>query len=209
MSEAPSSPQLVASTDNWNIIWFRDTAYAVPKSFGPVNFEIEADRSRVLASGGAAFASVAEAKAHAIREEAAGQSSSPPQLVEATDDWNIVRFRNEAYLLPKSLGSVDLTDDKDRARALASGAAVFPSAADAKLHALREETAARENAPPKFIDTVGTWNIIWFKDAAYAVPKFLGTIDLKTEQGLKLAMKSGSVSFKTIPEALSFAKRAL
>jgi hypothetical protein len=209
MSEVPSSPQLVASTNEWNIIWFRDTAYAVPKSLGPANFEVEADRSRVLANGGAAFASVAEAKAHATREEAAGRSSSPPQLVEATDNWNIVQFRNEAYLLPKSLGPADLTDDKDRARALASGAVVFSSAADAKLHALREEAVARANSPPKFIDTVGTWNIIWFKDAAYAVPKFLGPVDLKAEEGLKLAMKSGSVSFKTIPEAVSFAKRAL
>ena len=208
MSETPSSPQLVASTDNWNVIWFRNTAYAVPKSLGPANFEVEADRDRVLANGGAVFASATEAKAHALREEATGHSS-PPQLVDATDDWNIVRFRNEAYLVPKSFGPLDLTDDKDRARALASGAAVFPSAADAKLHALREEKAARENAPPKFIDTVGTWNIVWFKDAAYAVPKFLGTVDLKTEEGLKLAMKSGSVSFKTIPDALSFAKRAL
>ena len=146
MTEPPSSPQLVASTDNWNVIWFRNTAYAVPKYSGPANFEVEADRSRLLANGGAAFASVAEAKAHALREEATGHSS-PPQLVEATDNWNIVRYRKEAYLLPKSLGPVDLTDDKDRARALASGATVFPSAADAKLHALREEAAARRERP--------------------------------------------------------------
>ncbi len=94
-------------------------------------------------------------------------------------------------MLPKSLGPVDLTDDKDRARALASGAAVFPSAADAKLHALREEAAARENAPPKFIDTMGTWNIIWFKDAAYAVPKSLGTIDLKNRRGAQACDEVG------------------
>lgn len=208
MSGVPSSPQLVELTDDWNIIWFGDTAYAVPKSLGPASFDVEADRRRVLASGGAAFASVAEAKAHATREEAAG-SVSPPHLVETTDNWNIVRFRNEAYSLPKSLGPVDLMDAKDRARALASGAAVFPSAGDAKIYVLAKEAVAREAAPPKFVDTVGVWNIVWFKNSAYAVPKFLGTIDLESKEGLELALKSGSVSFKTIPEALSFAKRAL
>ena len=210
MGEESSVPRLVDSTEDWNIIFFRDTAYAVPKALGPANFDDEADRRRVLASGGTAFASVAEAKAHAMREQAAARASSPPHLVETTDDWNLVQFRDEVYALPKSFGPVDLTDDKDRARALASGVAVFASVTDAKSHVIREEAAAREAAAvPKFVDTVGTWNIIWFKDSAYAVPKFLGAVDLKSDDGLKLALKSGSVAFKTIPDALSFAKRRL
>jgi hypothetical protein len=147
---------------------------------------------------------------HALREEAAGHSWSPPQLVETTDDWNIVWFHKKAYALPKSLGPVDLTDDKDRARALASGAASFSTVEEAKFHTQREEAAAREaTARPEFIDTVGTWNIVWFKDTAYVVPKFLGAVDLKSEYGRQLLQKSGGMSFKTIPEARSYAMRTL
>jgi hypothetical protein len=210
VGKAQSDPRLVESTGDWNIIWFRDAAYAVPKSLGPADLINDTDRERVLAAGAATFSSVAEAKAHALREDTAALLQSPPQLVETTDDWNIVWFRKQAYAMPKSLGTTDLTDDADRTRALAAGVVLFSSVAEAKLHIQREEAATGEaNANPEFIDTVGTWNILWFKDVAYVVPQFLGAIDLKSEDARSLALKSGGMCFKTIPEARSYAMRSL
>jgi hypothetical protein len=64
--EISEPPQLIESTGNWNIVWFRDAAYAVPHSAGQIDLTDENDRARMLEAGGASFASIAEAQSFAI-----------------------------------------------------------------------------------------------------------------------------------------------
>lgn len=63
-------------------------------------------------------------------------------------------------------------------------------------------------APPHLVESVGTWNIVWFRGLAHALPQSTGPINLEDNDDRIRALRAGGASFATIAEARSYALRA-
>lgn len=63
-------------------------------------------------------------------------------------------------------------------------------------------------APPHLVESVGTWNIVWFRGLAHALPQSAGPVNLENNDDRMQAFRAGGVSFATIAEARLYALRA-
>ena len=63
-------------------------------------------------------------------------------------------------------------------------------------------------SPPHLVESTDSWNIVWFRGAAYALPQSVGRISLENENDRARVFEAGGASFETIAEARSYALRA-
>jgi hypothetical protein len=117
------TPELVEGNDAINIVSFQGRFYTVPTSLGPINLtESEVQRRPEIR----AHQSLDEAR---ITAEEIGFFHTPV-LVESLDTRNIVRYQDQFYSLPISLGHVNLTDAEGRKR---PGIAVYSTIEEARV----------------------------------------------------------------------------
>ncbi len=159
----PASPRFVQSVGSCNIIEFDHLFYAVPNSLGPVDFYKE-DVS--------AMPDVFAADRLEDALKYAGKRPASPRFVQSVGPCNIIEFNHLFYAIPHSLCSVDFYKED-----VSAMSGVF--AADRLEDALKY--AEKRPASPRFVQSVGSCNIIEFNHLFYVIPHSLGPVDFYKE----------------------------
>ena len=126
-----------------------------------------------------------------------------PCVIATIGETNIVRFRDEVFAIPQSLGEVDVTGGAEGIRARYPGTGIEVStssqeliarllerqmremqsatqSAEQRIRALEQiiEGAAIKRGDVELIATIGETNIVRFRDEVFAIPQSLGEVDV-------------------------------
>lgn len=183
-------PMLVTDHNKYNIVYYDKVFYAVPQSLGPMDLTNEEDRSRPgilrAKSGEEAKNLIDQVSTPVLPPTAvsAPKSVRPPTLVIAHKRYNVVHYSGAFYIVPQSLGPLDLVKEKDRTLP-----GIFVKDTLEEAQRLIDEIAAatpRTFEPPKLVKRYKKYNMVRYEDFFYALPQSLGPLDLaRTEDRVR------------------------
>jgi len=167
---------LVADTDGYNLIRSGKQFLAVAKSLGPVNLFDERLGERELGSIILVGSTLEEVRA---RAKALEKSACPAVLVAETDGYNLIQAGERCVAVAKSLGPVNLFDERLGERELGSLILV-----GSNLEEIRAQAKALEkSAPPvTLVAETDGYNLIQAGERFVAVAKSLGPVSLFDER---------------------------
>lgn len=178
-------PGPVCSTKSFHVFRYGRNVYALPKNAGNNDITDEGVRN------GAVAVAKTVAELEKLIKEKADYTPSPVYL-ESYMAYNIIWYKNRAYAFAQSIGSLDITQatKNDLQMYTADNRCIITdSLYEAKFKLAQMHCEQLENklkglqpAPqtdhPALLESYNGYNIIWYKNRAYAFAQSIGSLDI-------------------------------
>ena len=165
-------PELAEVWNNFNLIKYKNRFWAVPHSLG----EVDITKQENLESLSIMSAdSLVDAKNQI--DESVGLTAAP-ELVEAWDNFNLIKYKNRFWAVPHALGEVDITKQE-----IWENPAIL-SADSLDEAKLQINDAAEMQIAPEFIEEFYKYNILKHNKRFLGIPIELGEVDLAKKEHL-------------------------
>ncbi len=166
-----NAPLVIEDNGFYNVVRWGDKYYGIPKHLGSMDIRFAEDTKDIFVED-----SIEELKKTMSRPEVVEDSRNIPWFVEESDLYNVIRWTNKYYGIPKYLGAVDIRS-KDEANSIGVFSALSIEELK-KIMSCPEVVEDRRNAP-LVLEDCGFYNIVHWAGKYYGVPKHLGSIDVR------------------------------
>jgi hypothetical protein len=167
-----AAPELVGVCNNFNIVKYKNRFWSIPHSLGEADITKQAimENPSVLTAD-----SLNEAKNQI--DQVLGLVKAP-ELTEAWNSFNIIKYKNRFWGAPHSLGEVDVTKQEN----LKNPSILYADSLDTLK--LKINDAVEMQAAPEFLEEFHMHNILKYNKRFWGIPIELGEVDLTRKEQL-------------------------
>ena len=178
---APSGPApvLLESYKGYNLVQYLEDVLIISQSLGPINLANRRERERMdILSAKSLELAKSAVDAIANSSDKLESVAVVPQLLESYKGYNLVGYLNEVFVIPISLGPVNLADENDRKRAEILKVSSVDAARSAVGAILVSNPDALPTNTPVLLRTYRNHNIVRVNRRVFGVPISLGPIEV-------------------------------
>lgn len=168
-------PEFLEERSEYNIVKFKNWFWGIPHILG----EMDVTKEQNLKNPSIVSADSLSGVNHQI-DERVGLSAAP-ELLEAWNAHNIIKYKNQFWGFPHNLGKIDVTQEE-----------TWEDPSIISAHSLEEiknlvDEKAGLTAAPKWVEEWNHHNIMKYKNRFWGLPLTLGKLDLMKKKNQKKA----------------------
>lgn len=168
-----SVPELIAEWANHNILKYKNRFWGIPHTLGKLDItKIKTQKNPHIICADALD------KAKSQIDELVGLKAAP-ELMEVWNNFNIIKYKNQFWCVPHTLGKVDIT----KQNTLENPSILSTDSFDEAKNLIDEHIGL--TAAPELIETWDNFNIMKYKNHFWGVPHSLGKVDLLNQEVLE------------------------